>query len=184
MLQVSFSPFPAINTERLLLRAIVEEDGAQLLRLRSDERSMKYLDRDPMKNLEESSLFIKKITDDLVNGDGITWVISLKESHTVLIGTIGFWKLFKENYRAEIGYMLMPEHFRNGLMGEAIKAVIAYGFNSMQLHTIKANINPDNEASRAILESNGFIKEAFFREDYFYNGRFINSEVYGLLNPG
>jgi ribosomal-protein-alanine N-acetyltransferase len=184
MLTVSFSPFPIINTERLLLRAIVEEDAAQLLRLRSDERSMKYLDRDPMQNLEEASLFIKKITDDLANVDGITWAISLKESPTVLIGTIGFWKLFKENYRAEIGYMLMAEYFRNGLMGEAIKAVIAYGFNSMRLHTIKANINPANEASRAILESNGFIKEAFFREDYFYNGRFINSEVYGLLHLG
>ena len=79
--------------------------------------------------------------------------------------------------------MLLSDYFRMGLMGEAIKAVIAYGFNNMQLHTVKANINPENEASRAILESNGFIKEAFFREDYFYNGRFINSEVYGLLNP-
>ena len=72
MLSVSFSPFPIIETERLLLRCINIEDAPQLFLLRSDPEIMKYLDREPHLFVEETAAFIKeKILDSLHKNEGI-----------------------------------------------------------------------------------------------------------------
>jgi ribosomal-protein-alanine N-acetyltransferase len=120
--------------------------------------------------------------DSLQKNEGITWGIALK-NHNVLIGTIGYWKIVKEHYRAEIGYLLHPEYQGKGLMQEAMSAVIDYGFNTMQLHSLEANVNPGNADSIKLLEKNNFLREAWFRENYFYNGKFIDSFIYSLLTP-
>lgn len=114
-------------------------------------------------------------------GEGITWGICLQEKPLQLVGTIGLWKIIKEHYRAEIGYMLLPEYFRRGIMKEAINAVTAYAFNGIGLHSIEANINPANEASERLLISAGFVKEAHFKENYYFNGCFLDSIIYSLV---
>lgn len=67
-------------------------------------------------------------------------------------------------------------------MSEALTAIIAFAFEEMKLHSIEANINPLNEASRKLLMKQGFVKEAYFREDYYFNGKFLDSEIYSLVS--
>ena len=67
-------------------------------------------------------------------------------------------------------------------MSEAIEKVIQFGFNNMKLHSIEANINPDNLASAQLLKKFKFVKEAYFKENYFFNGKFLDSEIYSLLH--
>jgi [ribosomal protein S5]-alanine N-acetyltransferase len=181
MLQFNFHPFPIITTERLILRQIASADANEILFLRSNKEVMQYLDRAPLSSQEEAVQLIEKITGSLNNNDGITWGISLK-GNAVLIGTMGFWKTDKENHRAEIGYMLNPEHQQKGMMQEAITAALEYGFNTMQLHSVEANVNPNNAASIKLLEKNGFVREGHFRENYFYNGQFLDSSIYSLIS--
>ena len=66
-------------------------------------------------------------------------------------------------------------------MKEALLAVINFGFTEMKLHSIEAHINPENTASGSILEKSGFIREAYFKEDFFFGGKFIDTAVYSLL---
>ena len=89
----------------------------------------------------------------------------------------------KEHYRAEIGYVLHPAQQGKGIMDEAIKAVLQYGFETMKLHSVEANVNPANTNSMKLLEKNGFVKEAYFKENYYYNGKFIDSVIYSLITP-
>lgn len=182
MLAVSFNPFPLLSTERLLLRQMNDSDASQLLKLRSDKITMQYLDKPPMQSLAEASLLITKINGDVSSDDGITWGIVLNDNPGLLIGTIGFWRITKEHYRAEIGYMLLPEYFNKGYMTEALKMAIDFGFNTMNLHSIEANINPGNVASEALLKSAGFVQEAYYRENFYFDGIFKDSAVYSLLN--
>jgi ribosomal-protein-alanine N-acetyltransferase len=181
MLEINFSPFPEIKTERLLLRSIRKSDAPELLFLRSDEKVMQYIDRERTKTLEEAEEFVQKISDTLYANEGIMWAISLKEDPDTLIGTIGFWRLIKQHYRAEVGYMLHPAHWNKGITQEALLSIIPYGFNTMNLHSIEAHINPDNTASAKLLEKCGFIREAYFKEDFYFRGKFIDSAVYSLL---
>lgn len=97
------------------------------------------------------------------------------------IGDFAYWKIDNKNSRAEIGYALKPEFWGKGFMKEAMIQIINFGFNDLKLHSIEANINPGNENSRGILTKLGFKKEAYFRENYYFNGEYLDSEIYSLL---
>ena len=181
MLDIQFHSFPVLTTQRLILRAITEKDAREIFRLRSNENVMQYIDRPRPQTTDDALSYINIIVNALKNNEGITWGISLKHNDT-LIGTIGFWRLEKENHRAEIGYMLDDAFQRQGIMQEALHAVLDFGFNVMLLHSVEANINPMNIASMKILEKNNFVREAHFRENYYYNGKFLDSYVYSLLS--
>ena len=92
-----------------------------------------------------------------------------------LIGKAGFWRL------PEIGYILHPDQWGKGIMNEAIKSVLDYGFKEMDLHSIEARIDPKNQRSAQILLKNGFEKEAYFKEAFYWKGAFIDTEVYSLI---
>jgi ribosomal-protein-alanine N-acetyltransferase len=181
MLEVNFSPFPEIKTERLLLRCIKMTDAPELLFLRGSDKTMQYIDREKLTSTAEAEALIQKILESLQTNEGIMWCITLLDKPDTLIGTIGHWRLIKQHYRAEVGYMLHPDHWNKGIMKEALLAVIDYGFKVMKLHSIEAHINPANAASAALLEKTGFIREAYFKEDFFFKGAFIDSAIYSLL---
>ena len=181
MLELNFSPFPVLKTERLLLRSLEISDAPEMLFLRSDETVMQYIDRERTKTLEDAEIFIQKLKDSIDTNENILWVISLPDHPNTMIGTIGFWRIQLPHYRAEIGYVLHPGYWNKGIMKEAIEAVNKYGFTNMKLHSIEARINPENIASGKVLEKTGYIREAYFKEDYYYNGRFIDTAVYSLL---
>ena len=182
MLAPNFSPFPEILTNRLILDSMDNNDAVALLQLRSSEKVMAYIDKERTKTLEETLVLIKRINDDAANNEGITWRISLKEQPHMLVGTIGFWRIIKPHYRAEVGYMLHPDLWNKGLMQEALEAVINFGFTQMHLHSIEAHINPGNAASAALLKKMQFVREAYFKEDYFFRGKFLDSAIYSLVN--
>ena len=182
MLNPNFSPFPELNTQRLLLRRMTKLDANEILCLRSNDRVMQYIDREKAKSTTDADIFISRINASIDSNNGIMWGIALIENTNKLIGNIGFWRLIKEHYRAEIGYMLHPDFWKKNIMKEAMQTVIDYGFNNMKLHSIEAHINPDNTASAKLLESTGFNKEAHFKEDFFFQGIFRDSAIYSRLN--
>lgn len=181
MLELNFSPFPEIKTERLLLRRMTDADAPEIQFLRSDDRVMKYIDREKTKSADEALAFIQKVNTTIDKNENVMWAITLQENPNTLIGNIGFWRIINQHYRSEIGYMLHPDFWSFGIMKEALLAAIDFGFNEMKLHSIEAHINPDNIASGILLEKTGFIREAYFKEDFFFRGKFIDSAIYSLL---
>jgi len=182
MLVINFDPFPTLNTERLVLRELEAADVNEIFFLRSDADVLKYLDKEPAQSVDEANKFIESIKENTTKNNSILWGIALKDSNKI-IGTICFWRILKEHYRAEIGYVLHPAFQGKGMMDESMKTVLQYGFEVMQLHSVEANINPGNIASKKVLEKNGFVREAYFKENYYYNGKFIDSAIYSLIKP-
>mgnify|MGYP003433824743 FL=1 len=156
-------------------------DAPEVIVLRGTDKTMQYIDREKLVNIDEAKTLIQKILDSLTSNEGIMWCITLIDKPETLIGTIGHWRLIKQHYRAEVGYMLHPDHWNKGIMKEALLAVIEYGFKDMKLHSIEAHINPANLASAALLEKTGFTREAYFKEDFFFKGEFTDTAVYSLL---
>jgi len=64
-----------------------------------------------------------------------------------------------------------------------MEKVLAFGFIELHLHSIEANVNPGNAASIRLLERNHFTREAYFRENFFYNGKFLDTVIYSKLAP-
>jgi len=182
MLTISFTPFPVLHTDRLVLRQVNNNDAKEIFEIRSDREIMKYIDRPLAASIDDALQLIQKINDSLIAEDGINWAITIKGS-TTLVGTIGFWRMEKEHYRAEIGYIIHPSCQGKGLMTEAMIAVLNYGFKTMKLHSVLANVNPENAASIRLLERNNFTREGYFKESYFYNGKFLDSAIYTIITP-
>ena len=157
-------------------------DAAEIFKLRSDEDVMRYIDKEKAASTKDAEIFVKRILQSLEANDGITWAIAITEKPETLIGTIGFWRLIKEHYRAEIGYMLNPQYWRKGIVQDALIPVIDWGFTELKLHSVEANINPGNAASAGLLGRNGFVREAYLEEDFFFDGTFRNTAIYFLLN--
>ena len=181
MLNINFTPFPNLETQHLQLRRLVNDDFNEILALRSDNEIMQYIPRPLAKTKEDALEHIAIINSRIESNEGINWAITLKND-SKLIGIIGHYRLKPEHYRAEIGYMLLPEYHAKGIMTEAIKEVVKYGFEIMKLHSIEALIDPRNLASEKVLQKNGFVKEAHFIENEYYEGQFLDSVVYSLLN--
>ena len=182
MLTLNFNPFPILFTERLVLRQFSTEDAKEILELRSNKAVMQFINRPLAGGIEDALQYIQKIIDNGNNNEGITWAIAFKKDAT-LIGTIGLWQIDKENHRAEIGYLLNPQQHQKGIMQEALVAVLDYGFSNIGVHSVVANVNPANEASKKLLAKNNFVQEGYFKEDYFIDGQFLDSAVYSLLTP-
>jgi [ribosomal protein S5]-alanine N-acetyltransferase len=180
MIQPIFTPFPVLETSRLLLREIDFNDTVSLFKYRGDPEVMKYIGRPLAKELADVTKLIDVLRTNAAENNGITWAITLK-GENILRGTIGFWRIVKEHHRAEIGYLLDPALQGKGIMQEAVEEVLRYGFEEMGLHSVEAVINPDNLASIRLLERNAFVKEAYFREDFCFDGKFQDTCVYSLL---
>ncbi|PXY46588.1 GNAT family N-acetyltransferase [Flavobacterium hydrophilum] len=181
MLNFNFAPFPIVETDRLILRRITNDDVNEVFELRSNPETMKYIPRPLAKTTEDALEHIAMIEEKIATNNGINWGITLKDNLKVL-GIIGYYRLQPENYRAEIGYMLLPEFHGKGIITEAVKRLITYGFNDLKLHSIEAVIDPENFASEKVLQKCNFIKEAHLKESEFYDGKFLDKVIYSLLN--
>ena len=148
--------------------------------LRSNAQAMQFIGKPPLSSEEEAIELIDAYKKNLREKIGITWGITSKDAFGI-IGTIGFHRMDLFNHRAEIGYMLHPDHWFKGIMSEALHSVLTFGFDNIQFHSIEAKISPENDASRKILLKHGFVKEAYFKESYFQNGAFLDTEIYSLL---
>lgn len=174
------SSFPILNTDRLSLTLPQLTDAKDLFNLRSDPEFMKYLGRYPMTKVSEAEDYIQRIHDQFEAKQGISWKISKKGSDHFM-GYIGFWKIEFEHYRTEIGYGIDAKYQGKGFMKEALNKLTQYAFKELNLHSIKADTDPLNIASKQLLLACGFRKEAHIRENYFFDGKFIDSEYYGII---
>lgn len=181
MLTLDFTPFPELKTRRLLLRQLTPEDAPAIFFLRSDQEVLRYIGKEPAGSLNEATEFIAQISNSIKSNEAIMWGICLQNDPGKIIGTICYWRLQPLNYRAELGYALDPQHWRKGLMKEAIGKILEYGFETMKLHSIEARISPGNIASAAILEATGFVKEGYLKEEFYFRGQFTDSVIYSRL---
>ncbi len=142
--------FPEIKTKHLILRRLVPEDREGIFFLRNDEHVNKFIRRVRMTSETEAVTFIEKIWSNDDQGLSVFWAITLNTSPD-LIGTICLWNFSEDRKLAELGYELLPSFQGRGLMPEAVKAVLNYGFQDCGLTMIEAYTHRDNIRSKKML---------------------------------
>lgn len=145
-----------LETERLILKDISESHVEDILRIRSNEVINQFVVRNSPKNNYDALQFILTIKERTKNNQTVYLGISLKDQPN-LIGTICLWNFSEDRKTAEVGYELLPEYHRQGIMSEALKAVLDFGFNELHLDEIVAITNTFNENSKGILLKHDFV---------------------------
>jgi len=181
MLHLYFNPFPVLETERLTLHNLSSENAGDMFLIRGNPVAMKFIGKPLLKSISDAEQLIEMYRLNVAHHVSINWGITLKSENAGMVGVIGYHRVEKENFRAEIGYVLHPNQWYKGIMNEALTCVLNYGFNDLGLHSVEARVNPENHQSSKILLKNGFVKEAYFKESYFSEGQFLDTEVYSLI---
>ena len=161
-----FKNLKDLYTPRLRLRIINTDDVDIIYDLRSNEEVQKYIHRDPFTNVGQAEAQIKKVLDFQNNEEAITWIIKLK-SDLIKVGSVCFWNFSSDRKCAELGYDLLPNFHNKGIMSEALKEILDFGFQILHLKKVEAYTSKYNKSSIALLEKNNFkIQADKFDKDY------------------
>ena len=179
MLQTNFHPFTELTTERLVLRQLNPGDDNEIFAIRSDDRVNKFLDRPKCTTIEEAREFIDKINNSINNNESFYWGITFRNDNK-LIGTICFWNISRENYKAEIGFELHPDFQGKGIMHEALSKIIQFGFSVLQLKSIEGWTHVNNLSSMKILEKNNFKRDMDAENKNKGKEELVNMLIYSL----
>lgn len=155
MLNATLTPFPILTTERLTLRQLVISDEQEIFTLRSDSEINKYLGRQICNTIDEARDFINKVNENIDKNDSLYWAITFN-SNNILVGTICLFGFSDENYKCEIGYELLTNFQKQGIMTEALERVIEYAFNTIKVKKIEASLHRDNQRSIKLLDKFSF----------------------------
>jgi ribosomal-protein-alanine N-acetyltransferase len=174
----SFEPIQ-LQTDRLTLRFLEHGDAPALFRLFSDPPALRYWSSGPWLHIAQAADNIEQSMKGYMERSSLRLALLLPDGE--LIGTATLYNFDHRNHRCEIGYMLARPHWGRRYMQEALAALIGYGFGTLELHRIEADIHPDNTASGRILEGLHFRQEGLLRERWFVGGEISDSVIYGLL---
>lgn len=182
MNEAAFTPSPILNSPRLLLRTVGPQDVDLVFAFNADARNLRYVAREPWTTRTLAEARIDEWVDGHAAGTTIMWVFEHGPERAPA-GYGGFFGIDAESDKAEIGYGLLPAYWGRGLAGEAVDAMVAWGFGELGLHRIHARVHPGNTASERLLKRRGFAVEGLLRHDAQSRGRWFDSIVFGLIDP-
>lgn len=169
-----------IHTARLLLRPLQPGDAPALTAIFSDPEVMRHWSTPAWTDDSPAHAMIEL---DLASGADADWLrlALVRPDEGELIGTCTLFGHQRSSRRAEMGYALARRAWHQGLMHEALCALLDHGFEAWNLNRVEADIDPLNRASARTLERLGFVREGLARERWIVAGTVSDSALYGLL---
>lgn len=174
-----FDHFPILETRRLILGEIKEEHAQRIFEMRRNGRVNEHIARPPIKDENTALEIVKKCKELFEHKGGIAWA-GIDKENGQFIGSCGFNRIEKWNNRAEIGGELMVEYWGKRISFEAVKEIIHFGLNQLELNAIEAKVISTNKSAIFVLEKLGFEKEAHFKKFIPNEGNPLDLCVYVL----
>lgn len=168
-----------LSTNRMLLKSITPAIINELFKNKNKDEIMAYFGADEaifehLKSMVEQGMEAYRVSS--------FYFLLFDKNSGKVIGECGFHTWNQPHRKAELFYSLRNENDkRKGIMSEALKVILNYGFNELGFHRVAALTAPSNEASIALLKHFGFVKEGILREDYVVNGINEDSVCFSLL---
>ncbi|MBE9179408.1 GNAT family N-acetyltransferase [Oculatella sp. LEGE 06141] len=178
MIDTVTSEFPLLETEHLILREVNVSDAKAVFQVFSDREVTQYHDLEPPTQVEQVKGLINRWSIRFNSKQGIRWGIAQK-TNNVIIGSCGL--TYKGSFLAEVGYELAKPYWRQGIMTEALSAVLEFGFQTDDLNRIQAMVMLNNMASVSLLKKLGFLEEGILREYGYWKGTSHDLRILSLL---
>jgi ribosomal-protein-alanine N-acetyltransferase len=171
---------PTLETDRLILRRMTPSDAEAVFAYASDPEVTRYVVWDTHRSIQDSRAFLELAVQKYKSGGEPDWGIVYKGDHH-FVGTCGFVGWDVDHARAEIGYVLSRKYWGRGLMPEALRAMIAFGFERMGLNRIEARCIAENAASARVMEKVGMTYEGTLRQRELIKGAYRDMKLYAIL---
>jgi len=171
---------PTLVTARLILRKMTLDDAEDMFAYASDQEVTKHVTWEPHITIEDSRAFLLDVLERYEKRLPANWGVELKAT-AQLVGTCGFMSWFSDHRRAEIGFALGHRYWGQGLMTEAVRQVIHWGFNECNLNRIEGECKPENVRSARVMEKCGMTLEGVLRQSVFAKGQYHDLRLYSIL---
>ncbi len=171
--------FPAIQTTRLCLRPLRLEDARAVSTLAGNWNVARYTLRVPHPyTLEMAEAWIRQTWQSRERGEGLVLAME-QRAEAVLLGVIGLEYTGPD--AADLGYWVGEPWWGQGYATEAVRAMLALGFDRLGLRVIGAEHLASNPASGRVMQKAGMVHVAsLIRPDR--DGRRVPVERYQLRN--
>ncbi|MDJ0571800.1 MAG: GNAT family N-acetyltransferase [Pleurocapsa sp. MO_192.B19] len=171
---------PTLQTVRLILRPFELADASEVQKL-AGAREIASVTLNIPHPYEDGMAeeWISTHQETFEQGKSVNFAIIEKET-TRLCGAIGLG-INSQNSNAELGYWIGVPYWRQGYCTEAALAVVAYGFENLNLHRIHSSHFIRNPASGRVMQKVGMIREGCLRQDVQKWGKFEDLVIYGIL---
>ncbi|EUJ28849.1 ribosomal-protein-serine acetyltransferase [Listeria floridensis FSL S10-1187] len=167
-----------IQTERLVLRPFEDKDFEDTRQIYTNPKVCKFLLEEPWTEGEARNKFQNKLEKaSLTKESGYSIAVDYNGK---VIGSMAIWYTEMRD-TLEIGYVFSPNYGGRGLATEAVRAVLEYAFNELDVHRVQANLDARNAASEKLCRRVGMRKEAHFIQDFWSKGEWTDSFVFGML---
>ena len=170
----------SIPTDRLVLRVLGDADLSAIFEIFSHAEVARYGSRPAMTAMSEAEEWLERTRAGHRAGTSLQLGLERRSDHAI-VGTCTLWAIDADSRRAEVGYTLGRPHWGQGLMAEALAAIVRHGFEALNLNRLEADTDPRNVASIKVLEKLGFEREGYMRERWIVNGEICDTVFYGLL---
>lgn len=162
-----------LTTDRLILRAARQDDLMDLFAIFSDPRAMRYWSTSAHANPERT----QENLDRLMASAALKLTYFVIEKEGRAIGTAGMHK------SDEVGFLLHPNYWRQGIVSEAMKAIIPYLFKVTDHAQLTADADPRNAASVGMLKALGFHETHRAKNTFCIDGVWSDSVYFALPRP-
>ena len=168
-----------IQSNRLLLRQFTESDIANVFKGLSHPDIIKHygVSYDSLESTKEQMDWFANLEKD---GTGI-WFAVCSLDNSIFYGAGGLNDLSKEHHKAEIGFWLLTDFWRQGIMTEAMPLICKYGFDKLNLHRIEAFVESDNTNCKNAMKKIDFRHEGTMIDCEIKNGKYISLDIYSKI---
>lgn len=168
-----FKNIPTIVTKRLTLRKMQTSDYKDMYEYSCRHEVTKYLLWCEHESPDQTYGYLEAVGKSYKSGDFHDWAVTLTDSGK-MIGTCGFTSFDFENGRAEVGYVLNPKYWGQGIATEAVSAAIEFAFNELGANRVEAKFIEGNGASLRVMEKCGMTFEGYHKQYMYIKGEYKN----------
>lgn len=176
---------PTIRGATVLLRAPALSDFPQWARLREESRAF-LAPWEPIWPGDDLTKIafrrrIKRYQREIRNGTGFPFFVFSQDGETLLGGLTLAQVQRGVTQSAVLGYWMGAPYAGKGFMSAAVRAVLGFAFDSLNLNRVEAACLPNNNASIGLLEKVGFTREGYARKYLCIDGRWQDHLLYGIV---
>lgn len=171
---------PVLQTQRLVLRRLAMRDAQDIFDYSRDAEVARHVLWAAQRDISEAREYIRYMTRRYRADEPSSWGIEEKASGRI-IGTIGYMHYDPDNNSCELGYSLARRAWNRGYMTEALRRVIDYSFEALDVNRIEAQHELDNPASGRVMEKCGMKREGVLRQRLYNKGKYVDVALYSVL---
>lgn len=175
-----FGGGPRLETKRLLLRRLTDDDAADVYNYAKNGEVARYMPWDAHQSLEDAKTFIRMAQQQLDLDQTCDLGIEYKPTGRI-IGSIGITSIDKYNRCGMVGYALSQNYWGQGLTTEALHRLIRYMFEELRLNRIEAYHIIQNKSSGRVMQKAGMKYEGVLQKKLFIKGDYCDVKLYAIL---